>query len=88
MELLAVMGMQWLYTHQVSSFLLQVDRLEVVNKRFVRVIFVSGKSPHEWVNTFSTYTWDIRNKKKKFFFFFLGKFDVENLVWSINNLLI
>ncbi|XP_074879044.1 mitochondrial inner membrane m-AAA protease component AFG3L2 isoform X4 [Buteo buteo] len=25
-----------------------VDRLEVVNKRFVRVIFVSGKSPHEW----------------------------------------
>uniref|UniRef100_A0A8C0EFW4 AFG3 like matrix AAA peptidase subunit 2 n=1 Tax=Bubo bubo TaxID=30461 RepID=A0A8C0EFW4_BUBBB len=27
-----------------------VDRLEVVNKRFVRVIFVSGKAPHEWVN--------------------------------------
>ncbi|KFW82342.1 AFG3-like 2, partial [Manacus vitellinus] len=25
-----------------------VDRLEVVNKRFVRVIFVPGKSPHEW----------------------------------------
>uniref|UniRef100_A0A8B9FVR0 AFG3 like matrix AAA peptidase subunit 2 n=1 Tax=Amazona collaria TaxID=241587 RepID=A0A8B9FVR0_9PSIT len=25
-----------------------VDRLEVVNKRFVRVVFVPGKSPHEW----------------------------------------
>ncbi|XP_058656127.1 AFG3-like protein 2 isoform X2 [Ammospiza caudacuta] len=31
-----------------SFLLLQVDRLEVVNKRFVRVIFVPGKSPHEW----------------------------------------
>uniref|UniRef100_A0A8B9TES6 AFG3 like matrix AAA peptidase subunit 2 n=1 Tax=Anas platyrhynchos TaxID=8839 RepID=A0A8B9TES6_ANAPL len=34
----------------VNSYLSKgvVDRLEVVNKRFVRVIFVSGKSPHEW----------------------------------------
>lgn len=39
-----------------SFLLLQVDRLEVVNKRFVRVIFVPGKSPHEWVSTFNTCT--------------------------------
>ncbi|XP_071312818.1 mitochondrial inner membrane m-AAA protease component AFG3L2 isoform X4 [Agelaius tricolor] len=34
----------------VNSYLSKglVDRLEVVNKRFVRVIFVPGKSPHEW----------------------------------------
>lgn len=52
------MEVQRLYAlihHKFCSFLLQVDRLEVVNKRFVRVIFVSGKSPHEWVNVFNSY---------------------------------
>lgn len=66
-----------------------MDRLEVVNKRFVRVIFVSGKSPHEWVNTLVHIHETLETKKQFFyFFFFLGIFDVENLVWSSNNFLI
>lgn len=30
----------------------QVDRLEVVNKRFVRVTFIPGKTPVDGVNDF------------------------------------
>lgn len=47
----------------------------MVNKRFVRVIFVSGKSPHEWVNVSNTFTRDFRRARQSF----LIKFDAENL---------
>lgn len=48
--------MIWLTGAQlkVPGLIPQVDRLEVINKRYVKVIFSSGTTPMDWVSPWTT----------------------------------